>query len=80
MAISAKIQHLSVVIIRHSCKQPFALVFFVGKTFFKASWKIPFKFLTVAIMNVAITSSSSVEVEEFLEGEGLGEITDKLTQ
>ena len=31
-------------------------------------------------MNVAITSSSSVEeVVEFLEGKGLGEITDKLT-
>ena len=31
-------------------------------------------------MNEAITSSSSVEAVEFLEGEGLGEITDKLTQ
>ena len=31
-------------------------------------------------MNVAITSSSSVGVVEFLEGEGLGEITDKLKQ
>ena len=50
------------------------------KNVLKASWKIPFEFLTVAVMNVAITSSSSVEVEEFLEGEGLGEITDKLTQ
>ena len=50
------------------------------KNVFKASWKIPFECLTVAIMNVAITSSSSVEeVVEFLEGKGLGEITDKLT-
>ena len=77
MAISAKIQHLSVVIIRHSCQQPFVLRW---KNVFKASWKIPFEFLTVAIMNVAITSSSSVEVVEFLEGGGLGEITDKLKQ